>query len=59
MYKPGKFRFTLHFPEGYPKKCPELTFISKVYHPLVDYDTGKLDLKVKRIFNHKALVFGS
>jgi len=46
LYKNGKFKFFIEFPKGFPKNKPELYFISKVYHPLVNLETGHLDMKV-------------
>jgi len=46
LYQHAKFKFLLTFPKTYPKICPEITFISHVYHPLVEPTTGKLDTKL-------------
>ena len=46
LYKNAKLKFYLELPRGFPKSKPELYFISKVYHPLVNYETGHLDMKV-------------
>lgn len=46
LYQGGKFRFTLIFSGDFPISRPDFFFNSKVYHPLVNPDTGKLDLEV-------------
>jgi ubiquitin-protein ligase len=40
----------MNIPPSYPAKAPEVSFITKVYHPLVDLKSGKLDITVKIIF---------
>jgi ubiquitin-protein ligase len=42
-YKQGKFRFCIDL-EGFPQKQPRIFFKTKMYHPLVDYKTGQLDI---------------
>jgi ubiquitin-protein ligase len=51
IYKDGIFKFEMNIPSSYPAKPPEIIFTSKLYHPLVDFTSGKLDLKVKLNFN--------
>jgi len=46
LYKNAKLKFYLELPRGFPKSKPELYFVSKVYHPLVNYETGHLDMKL-------------
>ena len=46
LYKNAKFKFYMEFPRGFPKNKPEVYFVTKVYHPLINYETGHLDLKV-------------
>lgn len=46
LYKNAKLKFYLELPRGFPKTKPELYFVSKVYHPLVNYETGHLDSKL-------------
>jgi ubiquitin-protein ligase len=46
-YKEGIFKFEILIPQNYPSKPPEVNFITKVFHPLIDLSTGKLDLSVK------------
>jgi ubiquitin-protein ligase len=45
-FKDGIFKFQINIPTSYPAKAPEVTFITKVYHPFVDLKSGKLDLTV-------------
>jgi ubiquitin-protein ligase len=44
LYKQCKFRFTIQIPDIYPSIPPIVTFESEIYHPLVDKNTGKMDL---------------
>lgn len=48
LYKNGKFKFYMEFPRGFPKNKPEIYFVTKVYHPLIDSESGHLDLNVKQ-----------
>lgn len=43
LYKDAKLKFKITF-EHFPRKAPQVTFISEVYHPMVDEKTGELDL---------------
>jgi len=36
----------MEFPDEFPQLRPEITFMSKVYHPLIAMETGELDMKV-------------
>jgi ubiquitin-protein ligase len=45
-YREGIFKFEIHIPQNYPSKPPEIQFMTKIFHPLVDISTGKLDLSV-------------
>jgi len=45
-YREGIFKFEIHIPQNYPSKPPEIQFTTKIFHPLVDISTGKLDLSV-------------
>ena len=49
-FKDGIFKFQMNIPSSYPAKAPEVTFITKVYHPFVDLKSGKLDLIVNICF---------
>lgn len=55
IIKEGYFRqsilkFKIIFPITYPSKAPEVKFVNKVYHPLVNYSTGLLDIDVNIYF---------
>jgi ubiquitin-protein ligase len=39
----------MNIPPSYPSKAPEVSFVTNVYHPLVDLKSGKLDVTVKII----------
>eukprot|EP01083_Nonionella_stella_P026174 72037_1 len=41
-YEGGKFKINIIFSDDYPMKAPELQFITKVYHPSVKTDDGKV-----------------
>ncbi len=44
FYRRGIFKFVIHIPEAYPYVAPKVVFLSKVFHPLINYKTGELDL---------------
>ncbi|CAH1794636.1 unnamed protein product [Owenia fusiformis] len=58
IYQEGIFRFSLHIPENYPDgDCPKLVFDPPVFHPVIDPETGHLDVtrafqKWRRNHNH-------
>mmetsp|Transcript_45374 Transcript_45374/g.145563 ORF Transcript_45374/g.145563 Transcript_45374/m.145563 type:complete len:275 (-) Transcript_45374:17-841(-) len=43
FYKGGAFKFLVQLPEDYPDTPPQLCFISEVYHPMVDPQSGRVD----------------
>lgn len=43
LYKDAKLKFKITF-EEFPRKPPQVMFVSEVYHPMVDSETGKVDL---------------
>ena len=43
-YRGGVFKFVIHIPVDYPESAPSVYFFNRVFHPLVDDKTGKLDL---------------
>ena len=45
LYKEGKFKFRADF-KAFPEHPPQICFVSEVYHPLVNAETGELDLNV-------------
>jgi ubiquitin-protein ligase len=44
-YKGGIFKFSLHIPVDYPDSPPSVYFFNPIFHPLVDEETGELDLR--------------
>eukprot|EP00123_Amoebidium_parasiticum_P020445 comp5007_c0_seq1/m.1105 comp5007_c0_seq1/g.1105 ORF comp5007_c0_seq1/g.1105 comp5007_c0_seq1/m.1105 type:complete len:316 (-) comp5007_c0_seq1:514-1461(-) len=42
-YDGGIFKFILQLPEDYPRKRPEVQFVSYISHPQVDADTGSIN----------------
>ncbi|CAI9720663.1 Hypothetical predicted protein [Octopus vulgaris] len=46
MYQGGIFRFLLKMPENYPScDCPSVYFIPPIFHPVINPETGELDVK--------------
>ena len=41
-YEGGKFKVTITFSDDYPMKPPDLQFTTKIYHPSVKSDDGKV-----------------
>lgn len=46
LYQGGMFKFKISIDTGYPVTPPSITFLSRVYHPLIDPETGELSIKV-------------
>ncbi|ANQ10807.1 Ubiquitin-conjugating enzyme [Plasmodium coatneyi] len=44
VYKSGKFKAQIRLGENYPHTIPEVFFLSPVFHPLINFQTGKLNL---------------
>ncbi len=49
------YKFEIRFPQNYPLKHPEVFFVNKIIHPLIQDNTGKLDITV--IKNYFILIF--
>ncbi|XP_023229143.1 AKT-interacting protein-like isoform X3 [Centruroides sculpturatus] len=46
LYQGGVFRFTLYVPDKYPDSDPPLlVFEPPIFHPIIDYTTGEMDIK--------------
>ena len=45
-YKEAILKFEIFIPSNYPSKAPEIVFITKIFHPLIDLISGKLDISV-------------
>jgi len=47
FWKSGIFRFSIEMPSNYPgdDARPIIKFLNQVYHPLIDYTTGQVDLE--------------
>ncbi len=43
IFKDAKFKFKMLF-ENFPKRPPQVFFMSEVYHPNVSQENGLLDL---------------
>jgi ubiquitin-protein ligase len=43
-FKGGVFKFVIHIPVDYPESPPAVYFFNRIFHPLVDSETGRLDL---------------
>ncbi|CAA9991227.1 ubiquitin-conjugating enzyme E2, putative [Plasmodium knowlesi strain H] len=44
VYKNGKFKAQIRLGENYPHTIPEIYFLSSVFHPFINFQTGKLNL---------------
>lgn len=42
VYRGGIFKFRIAIPKSYPNAAPRVAFLSRVFHPLVNPDTGEL-----------------
>ena len=45
-YEEGTFTLSFVFPENYPFKCPDVKFVTPMYHPNVKKDTGEICMDV-------------
>ena len=46
IYKTGEWLIKIEFPKQYPYKSPSVGFLTKIYHPNVDYNSGTICLNV-------------
>ena len=46
IYINSTIKFQIIIPKTYPSNPPSVNFITKLYHPLINLETGELDLKV-------------
>ena len=46
FYENGKFDLNVSFPKDYPWSPPTVHFLTKVYHPNIDYTTGEICLSL-------------
>ncbi|EUD64901.1 hypothetical protein C922_04745 [Plasmodium inui San Antonio 1] len=44
VYKNAKFKAQIRLGEDYPHTIPEVFFLSSVFHPFINFQTGKLNL---------------
>ena len=45
MYRSGIFKFVIEIPESYPEVGPSVRFSSRIFHPLINVDSGELETK--------------
>ena len=45
-YEDGSFTLSFVFPDNYPFKCPDVKFVTPMYHPNVKKDTGEICMDV-------------
>jgi ubiquitin-conjugating enzyme E2 D/E len=44
-YAGGTFHLSIHYPQDYPQKPPDIKFLTKIYHPNID-ESGYIDLNI-------------
>ena len=47
IYRDGIFKYKIIIPTDYPNSPPQVIFVSKVFHPLINQRTGELNLSEK------------
>jgi len=45
-FKEGIFEIRLNLPKNYPMSPPKITFITKIFHPNINFDTGEVCLDI-------------
>ena len=45
-YEEGVFTLSFVFPDNYPFKCPDVKFVTPMYHPNIKKDTGEICMDV-------------
>ena len=53
-YEDGEFNLSIHIPSEYPSQAPEISFLTKIYHPNIDKN-GKFSMEMWRKQRNKKL----
>ena len=53
LFKDAKFKFKITF-DDFPRLPPKVVFSTEAYHPMVDQETGELDLgeEIRKQWNY-------